>query len=304
MLGLERHQAYRLVFAESDLLPGLIIDYYANWLVLQALTAGVDRLKHRLADFLFSELKVLGIIERSDVPSRQVEGLKPTCGRLSGLVPEGLVEIGEGDFRFLVDIFKGQKTGFFLDQRFNRQLVSAYAQGRDVLECFSYTNAFSVYAAKAGAASLTWVESSDEARSLGISNFQYNGIDPGNGQSFPGDVFQVLRSFRDQGRSFDLIILDPPKFAPTKAQAFKAARGYKDINLLAMKLLRPEGLLATFSCSQGVDEDLFQKIIFGAGQDAGRMVRILHRLTQGPDHPVLLSFPESFYLKGLICQVS
>jgi len=304
--GLFKHDdldAFRLVFGESDLLPGLIIDRYAGFVVLQAMTAGVERVKPLLAETLGEFEWVRGVLERSDADSRRLEGLEPAVGPLWGDSPPERIEIREHGFRFLVDVVHGQKTGFFLDQRANRRLVDQYAAGREVLDCFSYTGGFAVYAAWAGAGSVTLVESSAPAVDLALENFKLNNLSARPIQIAAGDVFRVLREYRDQDRAFDLIILDPPKFAPTRTQAAKATRAYKDINLLALKLLRPDGVLATFSCSGGVEADLFQKIVFGASLDAGREVQILEQLSQGTDHPVRLSFPESFYLKGLICKV-
>ena len=294
--------AFRLVFSESDLLPGLIVDWYAGYAVMQCLTAGVDRIKHELADILLEKTGAKGVFERSDIDARAREGLENAAGPLAGQAPPETLEIKEGGFRFLVDVIHGQKTGFFLDQRFARQKVSQYGAGRDVLDCFAYTNGFAVNVAAAGAASVVRVESSEAAVKLGEANLELNHLNT-PGESIVGDAFQVLRRFRDQRRSFDLIILDPPKFAASKASVSRASRGYKDINLLALKLLRPGGMLATFSCSQGVDADLFQKIVFGASLDAGREAQIVDRFHQGPDHPVRLSFPESYYLKGLLCRV-
>ncbi|MFH1090001.1 MAG: class I SAM-dependent rRNA methyltransferase [Pseudomonadota bacterium] len=295
--------AYRLVFGEADFLPGLVVDWYNGFAVMQALTPLVNKLKHSLARTLHRLLGAQGVYERSPVENRVLEGMDPGQGVLSGSAPPDLITIEEGGHRFLVNVLSGQKTGFFLDQRENRPVTAEYARGREVLDCFAYTNAFSVYSAKAGAKSIIRVESSAEAVELGQANLELNDLAALPGQTITGDVFRVLREFRDQHRSFDLIILDPPRLAPTRAQAAKASRAYKDINLLALKLLRPGGILATFSCSGGIPADLFQKIIFGAGLDAGREVLILKQLGQGPDHPVRLSFPESMYLKGLLCQV-
>jgi len=303
LFKLDNLNAFRLVFGESDLLPGLIIDRYAGFAVLQALTAGVERVKYLLAETLGEFEWIRGVFERSDADSRRLEGLEPAAGPLWGDHPPERIEIREQGFRFLVDVVRGQKTGFFLDQRANRRIVAQYAAGREVLDCFSYTGGFSVYAVGAGAGSVTLVESSAPAVDLALANFSLNNVSGLPVQTVVGDVFRVLRECRDQGRAFDLIILDPPKFAPTRTQAAKAARAYKDINLLALKLLRPNGVLATFSCSGGVEADLFQKIVFGASLDAGREVQILEQLSQGTDHPVRLSFPESFYLKGLVCRV-
>jgi 23S rRNA (cytosine1962-C5)-methyltransferase len=242
------------------------------------------------------------VFERSDVDVREKEGLPPVTGILVGSPPPDLIEIREGACRFGVDVQRGHKTGFYLDQRDNRLRVRALARGRDVLDGFCYSGGFALNACAGGAKSVTAVDSSDEALALARSNAERNKLAPAEWQE--GDVFQLLRRFRDQGRHFDLVVLDPPKFAPTAAHAAKAARAYKDINLLAFKLLRPGGLLVTFSCSGGVSADLFQKIIAGAALDAGADAQIIERLGPGADHPVALNFPEGDYLKGLICRLS
>jgi 23S rRNA (cytosine1962-C5)-methyltransferase len=233
---------------------------------------------------------------------RQLEGLPDQTGSLFGAAPQRLV-IEESGLKFWVDLAGGHKTGFYLDQRANRARVRELAPGRDVLDCFAYTGGFSASALRGGARSVLAVEASAEALALGRENVALNGLPPESMDWQQGDVFQVLRQLRDQARSFDLIVLDPPKFAPTGAQVQRAARGYKDINLLAFKLLRPGGLLATFSCSGGIDADLFQKIVAGAALDAGVDARIVDHLFQGPDHPVALNFPEGAYLKGLVVAV-
>ena len=209
--------------------------------------------------------------------------------------------IREGGFEFIVDPTHGQKTGFYIDQRRNRLRLGQCSAGRDVLNCFCYTGAFSVYALGGGARSVLSIDTSGEALSVARENMTRNGLDGPNVEWLEADVFQALRAFRDQQRSYDLIVLDPPKFAPTAAQAERAARGYKDINLLAFQLLRPGGLLFTFSCSGGISAELFQKIVYGAGLDAGVDALIIEQMTQGSDHPIALNFPEGAYLKGLIC---
>ncbi len=203
-----------------------------------------------------------------------------------------------------MDVCTGQKTGFYLDQRRNRQRVGALVLGRKVLNCFCYSGAFSVYALAGGANSVLSIDSSASALAMAAENVTLNGFPAEKAAWLEGDVFHELRTLRDRAESFDAIILDPPKFAPTAAQAERAARGYKDINLLAFKLLRPGGLLFTFSCSGGISADLFQKIVAGAALDAGVDARIVEHLAQGPDHPVALNFPEGAYLKGLVCQVA
>jgi 23S rRNA (cytosine1962-C5)-methyltransferase len=295
--------AYRLVHAEADGLPGLIVDCYSDYLVVQFLILGMERRKDEIADLLMEIATPRGIVERSDAPVRAKEGLPLTTGLLRGIPPPDRLQVLENGHRFLVDVSGGQKTGFYLDQRANRQRVSAYCTAQTVLDAFCYSGGFSVYAATAGASSLTLVDSSANALSLAQENVRLNGREAGNDQYLAADVFQQLRRFRAEGRSFDVVILDPPKFARSQASVQRAARGYKDVNLLAMQLLHSGGILATFSCSGLVSADLFQKIVFGAAVDARRDVHILERLTQGPDHPILLTFPESEYLKGLLCRV-
>ncbi len=216
-------------------------------------------------------------------------------------IPDSPITITEYGLKFLVDIEHGHKTGFYLDQRANRQRVRTYAEGRDVLDCFCYTGGFTVNALMGAAKSVLSVDASSEALTLACQNIELNKLPLTKAQFLEGDVFQVLRKFRDEARSFDMIILDPPKFAPTAAQADKAARGYKDINLLAFKLLQPNGILFTFSCSGGIDAALFQKIVAGAALDAGVDAQIIEHLSQAGDHPIALHFPEGTYLKGLVC---
>ena len=242
------------------------------------------------------------VYERSDADVRALEGLSPKVGLLRGSIPPSPLPILENDLRFNVNLATGHKTGFYLDQRENRWRVRSLAEGRDVLDCFCYTGGFTVNALAGGAKSVLSVDASADALALCRENVALNNLSADHHTALEGDVFQVLRKFRDEARSFDLIILDPPKFAPTVAQAEKAARGYKDINLLAFKLLRPGGLLVTFSCSGGVDAALFQKIVASAALDAGVDAQILEYLAQGPDHPVALNFPEGAYLKGLVCR--
>ncbi len=296
--------AYRLVYAESDGLPGLIVDRYDDWLVVQFLTAGVEVRRELLLDLLVESYAPAGIVDRSDVSVRRQEGLAARSEPARGAAPPPVLEIRENGHRFPVDLLAGQKTGFYLDQRENRAIVGRLADGRRVLNAFSFTGAFAVCALAGGAQHVTNVDTSYEALAGGEEALRVNGFDPDRqAESIAGDVFQVLRSFRDEGRRFDLIVLDPPKFASRKQDLPGAARGYKDINMLALGLLAPGGLLATFSCSGLVSADLFQKILFGASLDARRDAQIIAKLSQGPDHPILLSFPESEYLKGLLCRV-
>jgi 23S rRNA (cytosine1962-C5)-methyltransferase len=300
--GLRRDtDSYRLIYAESDNLPGLIVDRYGDVLVLQSLTAGSEIWKETIADILLEETGLATIYERSDADVRELEGLQPSAGLLRGKLPQLPVTIHENNLIFNVNFAAGHKTGFYLDQRRNRLRVRKLAQDKDVLDCFCYTGGFSVNALSGGAKSVLSVDSSAGALVLCRENVTINQLPADRHTTLEGDVFHLLRKFRDEGRSFDMIILDPPKFAPTAAQAEKAARGYKDINLLAFKLVRPGGLLVTFSCSGGVDAGLFQKIVAGAALDAGVDAQIVEPLSQAEDHPVALHFPEGAYLKGLVC---
>ncbi|MBI3151098.1 MAG: class I SAM-dependent rRNA methyltransferase [Chloroflexi bacterium] len=295
--------AYRLIHAESDGLPGLVVDRYDNVLVLQSTTAGSEFWKETIADILVEETGIQNIYERSDVDVRELEGLKPITGILRGAIPNPQLRITEHELFFQVNIATGHKTGFYLDQRENRQRVGELAKDRDVLNCFCYTGGFSIHALANGAKSVLSVDSSADALALLEENIVLNRVrvPAERHTALEGDVFQLLRKFRDENRSFDMIILDPPKFAPTAAHAEKASRAYKDINLLAFKLLRHGGILATFSCSGGVDAALFQKIVASAALDAGTEATIIEHLSQGGDHPVSLHFPEGAYLKGLVC---
>ncbi len=297
--------AMRLVYAEADFLPGLIVDRYGKTIVIQALTAGIDKVKNMIAEIIDSILKPGAIYEKSDPDIRALEGLPPLSGPLSGgSVPaSGDIVITENGIRYIVDPVHGQKTGFYLDQRDNRMILSSYASGREVLDCFCYTGGFTLAALKGGAASAVSVDTSEEALEALKKNLLNNNIPAGRCQALREDAFTLLRKYRDEGRLFDMIVLDPPKFAPSRKHRDKAMRAYKDINLLAMKALRPGGLLATFSCSGGISSADFKMALGWASIDAGREVQAVRTLTQAPDHPVRLSYPESEYLKGHICLV-
>ena len=292
--------ACRLVHAESDGLPGLVVDRYNDTLVLQILSAGAERWQKTITAALTELLDPECIYERSDVAVRELEGLSPRTGILAGQLPKQPTVIHENGLRFEVDLVGGQKTGFYLDQRDNRQFCRQIAAGRSVLNGFAFTGGFTAYALAGGADSVLSIDSSEEALQLAQKNVECNGLPSDKCQWIAGDMFAQLRTLRDRGQQFDLVVLDPPKFAPTAAQAKQAARGYKDINLYGFKLLKPGGLLMTFSCSGGVDMPFFQKIVADAALDAGVNAQLLYRLGQAPDHPTHLAFPEGTYLKGLV----
>jgi len=292
--------ALRLVHGESDGLPGLIVDRYADTLVVQVLAAGCERWRAVLIGLLEELLGCPRIYERSDTETRELEGLPRRTGPLVGAAPSGPMEIAEYGLHFLIDAAGGQKTGFFLDQRANRQRIRALCAEREVLDCFCYSGGFTLAALAGGARSVVSVDSSSAALELARRNLDSSGMARARVFWIEADVFRYLRELCAQKRSFDAIVLDPPKFAPTQRHAQAASRAYKDVNLYALKLLRPGGLLATFSCSGGVSAELFQKIVAGAAADAGVSATILERFQAAADHPVLLEFPEGEYLKGLL----
>jgi 23S rRNA (cytosine1962-C5)-methyltransferase len=296
-----RHtNALRLVNGESDGLPGLVVDRYADVLVAQFLAAGVERWRDPILDLLTEISGCEAIFERSDAEVRKLEGLEPKVGFVRGNRNAARCPIIEYGLNFRVDVEQGQKTGFFLDQRENRQRVRALAAGREVLDGFCYTGGFSIAALAGGARRVTAVESSKDAIQIAKENLAANPLEASKVEFVQADVFAHLRKLRDSAARFSLIVLDPPKFAPSAAQVKNAARAYKDINLWALKLLAPGGLLATFSCSGGVSAELFQSIVAGAALDAGADAKIIERFTAAADHPVALEFPEGEYLKGLL----
>ncbi len=294
--------AVRLVNAESDGLPGVVADYYAGFVVLQLTSAGADANREVIADALMTFAPFCrGVSERLDLKDREKEGLRiAEFENLRGEEPPDEIEITEGPCKFLVDVRKGHKTGFYLDQRDARMLVGSLANGCEVLNCFSYTGGFGLFARACGAAKVSQVDISGEALAMAKKNEHLVHMCGTEMEYVEADVFEYLRKCRDSGRKFDMIVLDPPKFAAVKSQVMKAARGYKDINLLAMKLLKPNGFLATFSCSGAMTSELFDKVVSEAAVDAGRSFQIVTRTRQGLDHPTLLSFPEGNYLKGVI----
>jgi 23S rRNA (cytosine1962-C5)-methyltransferase len=295
-----RHSAVRLVHGESDGLPGVVADRYDGIIVVQLTSAGAERWREAIVGALAAQHKVACVYERSDAEVRTLEGLPPRTGAAWGTLP-AQVSIVEDGLTYRVDPVAGQKTGFYLDQRDNRRLVRRLAAGRRVLNAFCFSGGFTLAALAGGAESVASIDSSAEALAQGRANLEANpALDARRNDWIEADAFADLRRLRNEGASFDLAVLDPPKFAPTAAHAQRAARAYKDVNLLALKLLAPGGLLATFSCSGGVSADLFQKILAGAAVDAGAQVQILRKLGASADHPVALDFPEGEYLKGLL----
>ena len=292
------HTGCRLLHGESDGLPGVVADRYGDVVVLQLLSAGADAWRSEIVAALAAHGGAARIVERSDAEVRALEGLEPRVGVVHGNLPEEVV-LREAGLDYGIDVLRGQKTGFYLDQRDNRRLAGTKAKDRSVLNAFCYTGGFTLATLAGGARDVTSIESSREALDLARANLARNAaLDPSRAKWIEADVFAELRKLRDAGRSFDMIILDPPKFAPTAQHAPRAARAYKDINLWALRLLRPGGLLATFSCSGGVSADLFQKIVAGAALDAKSDASIVAKLSASADHPVALTFPEGDYLKG------
>jgi 23S rRNA (cytosine1962-C5)-methyltransferase len=294
----------RLVHGESDGLPGLIVDRYGDTLVVQLLSCGVERWKDSILDALVAATGVTQVYERSDANSRELEGMVSRTGWLRGdtAAPTDVV-IREHGWRLHLSIASGHKTGFYLDQRDSRKRFAdtvRHLGAKQVLNCFCYTGGFTVAALAGGATEVTSIDSSGPALELARANVALNGFDTSRATMLDADVNASLRAFIKEGRQFDAIVLDPPKFAPTAAHADRAARAYKDINRLAFTLLRPGGVLFTYSCSGGINADLFHKIVASAGIDAGADGYITERLGAAPDHPMTVNFPEGEYLKGLV----
>lgn len=304
--------AVRLIFGEADGLPGLIVDWYIEdvaqnprgQLVCQFMAAGVEAWKEAIVNALTTATGCPNVYERSDVSIRDKEGLEQITGLLAGDEPPETIIANENGVRYHVDVRNGHKTGFYVDQRDNRALVQTYAQARDVLNCFCYTGGFSLAAMKGGAKRVVSIDSSGEALNTAQKNVQANGFDAGRATWLDADAFKTLRRLHEEGERFDLVVLDPPKFAASREHVDRAARAYKDINLTGFKLLRPGGLLFTYSCSGAIDAELFQKIVAGAAADAKVDARIIKRLGAGVDHPLLTAFPEGEYLKGLLLQIA
>lgn len=303
--------AFRVINAESDLLPGLVVDKYADWYTVQVQSAGIEYHREDVFDALVDVLRPKGgIYERSDEPNRQKDGLPFRRGLVyppGGQAPPNFVEVLESGRKLYVNLVKGHKTGFYLDQRENRNIVASYCKNREILNCFSYSGSFTIAALQSGAKSVVNVDSSAEALELADLNLQLNGI-VASGEmgsqvrNVEANVFDYLRELTSASNppQFDLIILDPPKFSASTSTVNAAAKGYKDINRLAMKLLRPRGILATFSCSASVDPTLFRQIISSASIEAEKPMQIIQQFNQSEDHPISLSFPEAHYLKGLL----
>ena len=294
---------YRLIAGESDGLPGITIDRFQNFLVLQLLSAGAEYQRPALLSALQHCYPECSIYDRSDVAVRKKEGLPLAQGPVLGDLPPELLPITEHGMKLLVDIQQGHKTGFYLDQRDSRLAARNYSAGRRVLNCFSYTGAFAVSALMGGCAQVISVDTSQAALDIARQNVELNKLELNKAEFVRDDVFQLLRNYRAQGEKFDLIIMDPPKFVENKNQLASACRGYKDINMLALQLLNPGGILLSFSCSGLMPTDLFQKILADAAVDAGRDVQFIEQFRQAADHPVIATYPEGLYLKGFACRV-
>ena len=295
--------SYRLIAGESDGLPGVTIDRFGNFLVLQLLSAGAEYQRPALLSALGNLYPECAIYDRSDVAVRKKEGMELTQGPVSGELPPDLLPIEEHGMKLLVDIKAGHKTGYYLDQRDSRFATRRYVKDKRVLNCFSYTGGFAVSALMGGCREVVSVDTSQEALDIARKNVELNQLDLSKADFVRDDVFKLLRKYRDAGETFDVIIMDPPKFVENKNQLMGACRGYKDINMLAIQLFNPGGVLMTFSCSGLMTTDLFQKIIADAAVDAGRDVQFIEQFRQAADHPVIAPYPEGLYLKGFACRV-
>lgn len=303
LLSSKETNAYRLIFSEADFLPGLIVDKYADFLSVQILSSGIERAKEMIIDILCKTLKPKGIFDRSDATARTHEGITAENGLLWGEAPAEFISIKENGITYHINIAEGQKSGFYCDQRDNRKFLAAYASGKSVLDCFSYSGGFSLNAFKNGAKEVISVDSSALAIETLKQNIALNKFDTNNYTAIQSDVNKQLRAFKEEGRKFDIVVLDPPKYAPSRSALDRAARAYKDLNRLGLLLLESGGLLATFSCSGAVDIETFKQIIAWAALDAGKEVQVIKQFSQPEDHPVRLSFPEGEYLKGLLVRV-
>lgn len=293
----------RLVFSEADFLPGLIVDQYADFLSLQILSAGIENVKEEIIALLKEELNPRGIFDKSDAGARKHENLEATQGLLWGETPPEFIEVRENGIAYHINIADGQKSGFYCDQRDNREILAAYSKDKNVLDCFCYSGGFTLNSLKHGAAHVTSVDSSALAIETLAHNLELNGFDAAQQLSIQSDVNKQLRVFKEEGKKFDIVVLDPPKYAPSRSALDRAARAYKDLNRLGMLLLEKGGILATYSCSGAVDMETFKQIIAWAALDAGKEVQIIKQFYQPEDHPVRVSFPEGEYLKGLLLRV-
>ena len=293
----------RLIFSEADYLPGLIVDKYADYLAVQILTSGIEEVLPVIIDELQKLLKPKGIFDKSDAASRAHEGLETSNDVLAGKEPPETVKVIENGISYGINITEGQKSGFYCDQRDNRKIVASHSKGKKVLDCFSYTGGFTLNALKNGASSVTSVDSSALAIDTMKKNIELNKLDASKQTSLQSDVNKQMRALREQGEKFDIVILDPPKYAPSRSALDKASRAYKDLNRQGMLLLESGGLLATFSCSGAMDIDTFKQVLAWAALDAGKEVQFIYQFCQPEDHPVRASFPEGEYLKGLLCRV-
>lgn len=294
----------RLIFSEADYLPGLIVDRFGDYLALQILTSGIEKVKETIVNALSTLLNVKGIIDKSDASARAHDGLQTQHGTLLwGQLPPEFVEVKENGVKYLINILEGQKSGFYCDQRDNRRIVASYAAGKNVLDCFSYSGGFTLNALLNEAAAVTSVDSSGLAVETLKKNIQLNQFDESKAIAVQSDVNKYLRVLKEEGQIFDIVVLDPPKYAPSRSSLDRAARAYKDLNRLGMQVLKKGGLLATFSCSGAMDIETFKQVIAWAALDAGKEVQIIHQFCQPEDHPVRISFSEGEYLKGLFCRV-
>jgi 23S rRNA (cytosine1962-C5)-methyltransferase len=303
LIGNKDTNAYRLIFSEADFLPGLIVDRYADFLSVQILSTGIEQAKDTILAVLVKLVKPKGIFDRSDATARTHEGITAENGLLWGKAPATFIEVKENGISYHINIAEGQKSGFYCDQRDNRQLLATYAKEKSVLDCFSYSGGFTLNAFLQGAKEVTSVDSSALAIETLKQNIALNKFDKKSHFAIQSDVNKQLRAFKEEGKKFDIVVLDPPKYAPSRSALDRAARAYKDLNRLGLLLLESGGLLATFSCSGAVDIDTFKQIIAWAALDAGKEVQIIRQFSQPEDHPVRLSFPEGEYLKGLLVRV-
>ncbi|RYY32906.1 MAG: class I SAM-dependent rRNA methyltransferase [Sphingobacteriaceae bacterium] len=293
----------RLIFSEADYLPGLIVDKYGDHLAVQVLTSGIEKMMPVIIDELQNLLSPKSIFDKSDASSRGHEGLATENKLLAGAEPPEFVEVKENDILYGINIAEGQKSGFYCDQRDNRRILAQYVKGKKVLDCFSYTGGFTLNSLSHGAASVTSVDSSALAIETLNENIRLNNFDVEKHTAIKADVNSQLRRFKDDGEKFDVIVLDPPKYAPSRSALDRASRAYKDLNRIAMLLLNDGGLLATFSCSGAMDMETFKQVLAWAALDAGKQVQFIYQFCQPEDHPVRSSFPEGEYLKGLLCRV-